>query len=361
MSDPRSWAFPLGRLFGITIKVHWLFPIVALALVLRAAYGKDVPPVEGLWIDATLLVTFLFGSVLLHEFGHCFAARSVHGDASEVLLWPLGGLATVEVPHTPRDNFVVAAAGPLVNLSLCLICILGLALLHTPSLQPPWNPLYPPYRIDPKTFYLWTWSGSPFEEALAPYAWPTLLARLFWVNWALFWLNVLLIGFPMDGGRMFQCVFWAYSDHRRATIVTGMVGCLITTSIVGVYSLVANENFLLALAILICYASFFQWKLAEEGVDESIFGYDFSQGYTSLERAAPEPAPPTRRLSWWQRWLQRRAARRIQREIEDREADERRMDELLEKISARGKESLTEEEKRFMIRFSERYRNRNNS
>lgn len=360
MSDPRSWAFPLGRLFGISIKVHWLFPIVALALVLRAAYGKDAPAnVEGLWIDATLLVAFLFGSVLLHEFGHCFAARSVNGDASEVLLWPLGGLATVEVPHTPRDNFVVAAAGPAVNLGLCLVCILGLASLHNPSLQPPWNPLDPPYRSNQGDFRMSTWANDDIK--LSPYAWPTLLARLFWVNWGLFWLNVLLIGFPMDGGRMFQCVFWAYSDHRRATIITGMVGCLITTSIVGIYSLVANENFMLALAILICYASFFQWKMAEEGVDESIFGYDFSAGYTSLERGSPEPTPPPRRQSWWQRWLQRRAARRIQRELEDREADERRMDELLEKISARGKESLTEEEKRFMVRYSERYRNRHNS
>ncbi len=109
MSDPRSWAFPLGRLFGITIRIHWLFPLMAIALVLRAAYGgKNEPPTEGAWIDATLIVTFLFVSVLLHEFGHCFAARWVDGDASEVLLWPLGGLATVDVPHTPRANFLVA-------------------------------------------------------------------------------------------------------------------------------------------------------------------------------------------------------------------------------------------------------------
>ena len=71
MSDPRSWAFPLGRLFGITIRVHWLFPVMAIAMVLRAAYGnKSAALPEGIWIDATLIVTFLFASVLLHEFGH---------------------------------------------------------------------------------------------------------------------------------------------------------------------------------------------------------------------------------------------------------------------------------------------------
>ncbi len=354
LSDPRSWAFSLpGQLFGITIKIHLLFPIVALGLILRAAYGV---PIEGLWIDATLIVLLLFLSVLLHEYGHCFAARAVNGDASEILLWPLGGLAYVEVPHTPRANFIVAAAGPAVNLGLCLVCALALGLFHSPALAPPWNPLGFPCRGSNGLFPLSPWSGAEIE--IAPYAWPALLSRLFWVNWVLFLFNLVLVGFPMDSGRILHCFLWAYGDHRWATIVTGIIGCLVTTSIVGIYAIVANEMLPLALALFIGLTSYYQWKMAEEGVDESIFGYDFSQGYTSLERAAPEPAPPQKRLSWWQRWLQRRAARKIQRELEDREADERRMDELLEKISARGKESLTDEEKRFMIRFSERYRNR---
>ncbi len=160
---------------------------------------------------------------------------------------------------------------------------------------------------------------------------------------------------------MFQAFLWSNADHRRATIWTGMVGVAVTATIVGVYAIVTSDNLMFFLAFLIGLSSWYQWRLAEEGIDESLFGYDFSQGYTSLERDAPEPAPPPRRQSWWQRWLQRRAARKIQRELQDREADERRMDELLEKISSRGKESLTEEEKRFMIRFSERYRNRHNS
>ena len=47
-------------------------------------------------------VLLLFGIILLHEFGHCFGARYVDGDAKEILIWPLGGLAYVDVPHTPR-------------------------------------------------------------------------------------------------------------------------------------------------------------------------------------------------------------------------------------------------------------------
>src|SRR5262245_20148016 len=119
MRDPFSWSFPIGRLFGITIRIHILFPVVALGLVLRVAFQKDVIP--GTWIDAAMLVGLLFFSVLLHEFGHCFGARLVDGDAQEVLLWPLGGLAAVDVPHTARANFITTAMGPAVNLLLCII------------------------------------------------------------------------------------------------------------------------------------------------------------------------------------------------------------------------------------------------
>src|SRR5262245_16632472 len=87
MRDPFSWSLSLGRVFGINVRVHVLFPFVALALILQAALKKDA--VDGAWIDMSVIVGLLFVSVLLHEFGHCFAARWVNGDAQEVLIWPL--------------------------------------------------------------------------------------------------------------------------------------------------------------------------------------------------------------------------------------------------------------------------------
>src|SRR5882724_7785177 len=119
MRDPFAWSVPLGRLFGVTIRVHWLFPIVALGLILRAAFQKDVLP--DTWKDVSIILVLMFLSVLLHEFGHCFGARLVDGDANEILIWPLGGLAYVEVPHTPRANFITTLMGPLVNVGLCII------------------------------------------------------------------------------------------------------------------------------------------------------------------------------------------------------------------------------------------------
>src|SRR5688572_8579702 len=104
MRDPFSWSIPLGRLFGILVRIHWLFPVFALGIILRAATQKDA--VAGAYLDATIVLSLLFFSVLLHEFGHCFMARSVGGEATEVLLWPLGGLANVELPQQPRAHFL---------------------------------------------------------------------------------------------------------------------------------------------------------------------------------------------------------------------------------------------------------------
>jgi stage IV sporulation protein FB len=125
-------------------------------------------------------------------------------------------------------------------------------------------------------------------------------------------------------------------------------------------AIIANDLLPFLLAVFIYQACQHQWMLLETGGEEAVFGYDFSQGYTSLERDKEEPptTPPIRKVSWWQRWLQKRAARKIQRELDDREADERRMDQLLEKIQREGRQSLTDEENRFLKRVADNYRNR---
>ena len=101
-----------------------------------------------------------------------------------------------------------------------------------------------------------------------------------------------------------------------------------------------------------------QWIILETGGEDGLFGYDFSQGYTSLERDEMPTAPPRRRKSWFQRWLERRREARAKRDEEQRAADETRLDELLAKVQREGMTALTDEERRFMKRVSDRYRNR---
>ncbi|MFO0880485.1 MAG: site-2 protease family protein [Gemmataceae bacterium] len=364
MHDPFAWSIPFGRLFGITVKVHWLFPFVAIGWVLHMAmyrpYREYRAP-DGIWIDATIFMALLFVSVLLHEIGHCLAARSSGGEASEVLIWPLGGLANVELPNRPQAHLLTALAGPLMNLLLFGLCVLALLVVWQQPVQPVWYP-FPdgfPYRDHVEKgetvgkVMLTTWGGT--QESFSPYSLPVWFARFAWVNWFLALINLLLIGFPLDGGRILQASLWPSLGYRQATLTAVFAGFGMVF-LVGLYSIIINSVLALALALFIFFACQRQWMLLEAGGEDGVFGYDFSQGYTSLERDPIPAAPPQPRISWWRRWLQRRALRRLQRQQEKREAEERRMDALLEKVHREGRQSLTDEEERFMKRVSDRYR-----
>jgi hypothetical protein len=186
-----------------------------------------------------------------------------------------------------------------------------------------------------------------------------VLARLFWVNWVLALINVVLIGFPLDGGRMFQALLWRYVGYRQATLAAIFAGFLVMF-VVGLAAIIFNELLALCLAVFIYIACRQEWIALESGGEEGPFGYDFSQGYTSLERdqVTAVPHQPRRKQNWWQRWRQKHNAKKMQREQEQREAEERRMDELLAKVQREGMGALTDEEKRFLKRVSDRYRNR---
>jgi Zn-dependent protease len=387
MRDPITWSFPLARLFGIHIRVHITLPVVLLGLILHVTTNSTVTLPE-----AAVVMLLLFLAILVHELGHCFAARSVEGDASEVLLWPLGGLAYCDLPHTPRAHLLTALGGPGVNLFLCIVC--GGALAFD-GLAPPLNPLNAPYHPADSVF---RWrqdatvtkhapgparavgeppaktsepqtaprSGGPVPQAPTVSAaqmpeplpglatWKVIAAQFFWVNWFLFLIN-LLPGFPLDGGRVLQAILWSRSDYRQAMATASYAGFIVML-VLGIFAVAAWNVLALALAWFVYVSCKQQLIILETGGEEASFGYDFSQGYTSLE-GSPAAAPPKRRQpNFIQRWLQRRAARRAQRELEQRGSEDRRMDELLEKVQRQGIQALTDEERRFMTRVSARYR-----
>jgi stage IV sporulation protein FB len=354
MRDPLSWSFPIGRLFGATLRVHVLFPATVAALLLRVAFKEG--NASGLWIEALWVLVILFFSVILHELGHCCGARLVDGDATEIVLWPLGGLATVDVPNTARANFIATAAGPAANFVVCLAAAVGLfawSYSAWPLFNPRWDPLSVVLvNLVDKTQYGNSFSG--LSQPLAPG--PVLVARIFWINWFLFLIN-LLPGFPLDGSRLLQSILWPSIGYTRATVAAIYVG-FVTAMVVGIYSVATWDPLPGFLCLFIwVVTSRQQWILLEAGGEDALFGYDFSQGYTSLEREPPG-LPRRRRPNLWQRWSHRRAAQKLLREAEQREAEERRMDQLLQKVQQQGLQALSEEERRFLTRVSAKYRNR---
>jgi Zn-dependent protease len=381
MRDPMSWSLPVFRAFGIQVKVHLLFFIFVIGMTLRQI--GVLPHVS--WVDIVLLNVFvLFAIILLHEFGHCFGARYVDGDAKEVLIWPLGGLAYVDVPHNPRANFITTAAGPGVNVAICVVCnVAMIAGGYTPSL----NPLRDPYVAQvynyhekrhevsyygtPQAVYEY-WKKQPsfqeqdvtpekvaegyrargLERHQAP-LWVVWSYRIFFVSYWLLLFN-LIPAYPLDGGRLLQAVVWSRTDYRRGVVVAAYTGFVIAVLflIVGIW---VNEAVWIGLALFMLYeASMALYRLEME--DTGPFGYDFSAGYTSLEKYDEAPPKP-KKVGWFKRWRLARAARRLQRENEQRARDDERMDQILEKIARDGKESLSEDERRFLERMSARRRN----
>ena len=94
----------------------------------------------------------------------------------------------------------------------------------------------------------------------------------------------------------------------------------------GIYAIVREETLSLLLALFIYVTCRQQFILLETGAEESLFGYDFSQGYTSLERDQPH----ARRRPGFVKRCCKTGGRQAPGEQETRESEERRMDELLE-------------------------------
>src|SRR5262249_47670399 len=118
----------LFRVAGIDVSVHWTWLVVAyFRIQWRAA---DVPPELSYSSPVWYLIEYLalFGIVLLHEFGHALACRSVGGVANRIVLWPLGGIAFVNPPPRPGALLWCIAAGPLVNVALVPLTV-GLVVL----------------------------------------------------------------------------------------------------------------------------------------------------------------------------------------------------------------------------------------
>lgn len=355
MIDVFSWKFPIGRIFGITIRVHLLFVLVLLPLALRFILEKDA--VAGRWIDVLAIAGIIFFSVLLHELGHCFAARLAGGEADEVMMWPFGGTAQVTyLPSTPTAHFITAFGGPVVNLALCLVSALVLSFCFEYSVSPAFNFFkWYPFRVTAEPVYLVPlWDGDMLRTSS-----PAIMfvSWVFYVNWFLSVFNLILVGIPWDSGNMVRAILWPYVGLHQATMY------MITTGfIIAGLMFMAAFFFDSVLPAFLCLYAFVmcrnEWLMLETRGEDSLFGYDFSAGYTSLEKDMPSQHPPRKKLNFIQRYLQRRQARKMQKMQETQLAEEQRMDELLEKIQQRGKDSLTDEEQRFLKRVSDRYRNR---
>jgi Zn-dependent protease/predicted transcriptional regulator len=187
-----GWSWRIGRIAGIDVYVHATF-LLLLGWVLLQHYLAHGDPAEA--ISGLAFILALFGIVVLHELGHALAARRYGIRTRDITLLPIGGVARLErMPEDPRQELVVALAGPAVNVMLAAGLYLGLALGRGPA---------------------------PVGEVLRDGG--GVLDRLFWVNVSLAVFN-LLPAFPMDGGRVLRAVLAMRLDYVRATQIAASIG-----------------------------------------------------------------------------------------------------------------------------------------
>ena len=188
-----KWSIGLGRLAGIDFRIHITFFLLLIWVgAADIAAGLEVS-------DAAVSVLFilaLFACVTLHELGHALAARRYGVATRDITLLPIGGIARLErIPENPKQEFVIAIAGPLVNVAIA--AVLYVVILVSGIGVP---------------------EGGDFALVEAPF-----IMRLLTVNLALVFFNILP-AFPMDGGRIVRSLLAMKLPYTRATSIAGTLG-----------------------------------------------------------------------------------------------------------------------------------------
>ena len=189
-----KWSWRIGRVGGVDLRVHATFAI--LLIWMAVLYYQDTGTFPGA-VRGVLFTLAIFGSVVLHELGHAFTARRFGVPTKDITLLPIGGIARLEhMPDLPRQELLVAIAGPAVTLAIAIASYIVLRVLGLPA---------------------------GFVETTANGTAGGFLAQLMWANVSLLVFN-LLPAFPMDGGRVFRAALSLRMDHLRATEVAARVG-----------------------------------------------------------------------------------------------------------------------------------------
>lgn len=325
--SPIYWSFPCGVWWQTQVRISIYFPLVVLLFCYR---------LENLQLGL-IFSGLLFLSVLLHEFGHVIAARATGGSGDSILIWPLGGLAFVQPAPTLRSQLLSSAGGPLVNAALCLVLLP--AVLSSAGESSLFNPL---------TFPLAELSDRRFSD---------ICVLGFYANWILLLISLVPV-YPLDGGRIVRTLLTTWFPREAASRAYTRIG--FGVAFIGMFiGLMIDSSLLVfigSILLLLNLQESMQMQVSD-GFDDSFMGYDFSQGYTSLERA--DGTSVERRPGPIARWRERRRQERELRLRERDAEDERQLDLLLNRVHQVGMNGLSDAERRQLNRVSTRLRSRN--
>ena len=224
-------SLPLFRVAGIQVYLHFTWFLVAALQITRFAQRYQNP----IWAAAEYLTLFLI--VLLHEFGHALACRQTGGQANQIVLWPLGGVAFVKPPPRPGAYLWSIAAGPLVNVALFPV----FAVLLLVAFQSGWR-----------------FSAPDLFQFVTTVA---------YINGFLLFFNLLPI-YPLDGGQILRGLLWLKLGPIQSLKIASVIG-FVGAGLFALWAISARSIWLGILAFFVFGQAQVGWRAAQNLAIES--------------------------------------------------------------------------------------------
>lgn len=188
----------LGSVSGIKILVHWTFFFLIAWIVFSELKGGGTT--KSIVFNLALVIA-VFACVILHELGHALTAKRFGVATKKITLLPIGGVASLErIPESPKQELLVAIAGPLVNVIIAIFL----------------------YFIVPVDDFMHL-NFTETLEVLMGFTWQNFLFVLFLVNISLAIFNIIP-AFPMDGGRILRALLAMRTNRVKATKIASSIG-----------------------------------------------------------------------------------------------------------------------------------------
>ena len=260
-------SFRLLTIRGIDLKIHITFPLIMIWAAYQ--YGVQFGDYVAGGIFGLIIISLLFVVVTLHELGHSFAAQYYGVPVKQIVLLPIGGVAQLShMPSKPIQEFVIAIAGPAVNIVLAILFVGIAAVFNIPVTQ-----------------------GFLNTELTVN----SIFSYLFIYNIILAVFN-LLPAFPMDGGRVFRSLMAMKMDYVRATAIAVNVGRAVAV-VMGIYGFATGSFFMILIALFVFSGGTqelamvrYGRKLAQDEVVANVPQMVIPQDYTVQDVYAPQVA-----------------------------------------------------------------------
>lgn len=240
----QGGTIPLFRFARIQVSLHFSWFLVAVYQLTSRNHGYRSP------VFAVYEYLGLFLIVLLHEFGHAFACRSVGGTANYILLWPFGGIAFVRPPPRPGAELWSIAAGPLVNVVLIPILLFARIVTEKTGLDV---------------------TAPDFHRLI----YMTLI-----INIGILIFNIMPI-YPLDGGQILRSLLWFPFGRIKSLRMASAIGLIGGVTLVA-FAVWSGSLLYILMTFFLVSQAIAGWKQARILEEQEL----------EAARAQPPPIPP---------------------------------------------------------------------